>query len=82
MQGDWFSPDWVPLFQTLTWAGLILLLLGLFWKRFALLVEIVIRRIEAGSSFKAGPVEVGAPPSVKATSDQIGVTAEGKSGSD
>src|SRR5260221_10251232 len=50
---------WVPFFQTLLW---ILLITGVLWRFNAQAVAIlnaVKKRIEQGSSFKAGPVELG-----------------------
>ena len=52
--------DYVPFFQTFTWA----LLAGIggfvFRRQLLGLVETVRKRIESGSSLKAGPIEVGA----------------------
>jgi len=52
--------DYVPLLQTLTWA--VLATVGGFVLRRQIvgLVETVRKRIESGSSLKAGPIEVGA----------------------
>ncbi len=50
---------WVPFFQTLLW---ILLITGVLWRFNAQAIAIlnaIKRRIEQGSSFKAGPVELG-----------------------
>lgn len=49
----------VPLLQTGVWA--LLLLVGFLWLRPQLrkLADALVRRIQAGSSFKAGPIEVG-----------------------
>ena len=57
---------WIPLFQTLCWIILIVWLLHRFKAEVAALVGAVQKRIERGSSLKAGPFELGEldiPPS-------------------
>lgn len=50
---------YVPLWQTLTWVALIVLLVIMFRRRLASLVDAVRARVEKGSAFKAGPFELG-----------------------
>lgn len=52
--------EWVPLLQSLAWIGLILYLVNAFTSQLQELFEAIRQRIRAGSSFKAGPVELGA----------------------
>jgi hypothetical protein len=49
----------VPLFQTLAWILLILLAAWKYGAHLARTIEVVQSRIEHGSSFKAGPLELG-----------------------
>jgi len=49
----------VPLFQTVLWVGLIIYAIVLFRVKLENFLEAVRVRIEKGSSFKAGPVELG-----------------------
>jgi len=51
--------DWVPLFQTLSWIGLIAFMVFKFASKLESLLEIVLNRVKSGSSLKAGPVELG-----------------------
>lgn len=51
--------EWVPLFQTIAWIGLIVLSARKFSAQLESLFEAVRVRIRSGSSFKAGPVELG-----------------------
>lgn len=50
---------WVPLFQTLVWIGLIFFLVYRFANQLQSLFDAIRERVAAGSSFKAGPVELG-----------------------
>lgn len=50
---------YVPLWQTLTWVVLIVVLVFVFRRRLGQLVDAVRARIEKGSSVKAGPFELG-----------------------
>lgn len=52
--------DWVPLLQSLAWIGLILYLVHSFTSQLQQLFDAIRQRIRAGSSFRAGPVELGA----------------------
>ncbi|MDB5973985.1 MAG: hypothetical protein JWR07_745 [Nevskia sp.] len=51
--------DWIPLAQTILWAALIGI--GIYWLKDQIkaLVGAFVHRISTGSSFKAGPVELG-----------------------
>jgi hypothetical protein len=51
--------DYVPLFQTVLWILLIISLILIFRKYVYLILNTSIDRIKNGSSFKAGPIEVG-----------------------
>lgn len=51
---------WVPLAQSLVWISLILYLVRKFSSQLEALGEAIRNRIASGSSFKAGPVELGA----------------------
>ena len=82
MESTALSSDWVPFFQTLVWAIMILLMVLLFWKRLVGMIDNIIRNIRKGSSLKAGLFELGAPPSIRATTDEMGVSVEGRSGGD
>ncbi len=72
--------DWVPLFQTGLWVLLVLALVMVFWRPLNGLVEILMVRAQSGAAFKAGPFEVGVPPSILRTNKVGTATAEGKSG--
>jgi len=50
---------YVPLFQSLLWVLLLLLVLALFRQQVQDIVSAIRRRIETGSAFRAGPVELG-----------------------
>lgn len=50
---------YVPLYQTLIWVVLILIALVIFLPQLKSVLETMRTRIESGSSFKAGPVELG-----------------------
>lgn len=50
---------WVPLLQTLAWIGLIVYAARKFSVQLESMMEAVRQRISTGSSFKAGPVELG-----------------------
>ncbi len=50
---------YVPLFQTVVWPVFLGVLLWCFRRQFGLCVEAIQKRIETGSSLKAGPVEIG-----------------------
>lgn len=58
---DWISAlkDWVPFFQTIAWIGLIVFGAIKFSSKLELLLEAIRQRIQTGSSFKAGPMELG-----------------------
>lgn len=58
---EWISAlkDWVPFFQTIAWIGLIIFGTVKFSSKLELLLEAIRQRIQTGSSFKAGPVELG-----------------------
>jgi hypothetical protein len=72
--------DWVPLLQTLSWVGLIGLVLGLNRRRLGNLLDEVIKRVREGSSFQAGPVSLGeAPRDIKSGRVEF-ATAEGAAG--
>ena len=49
----------VPLLQTFLWIALILWLIKYFKFELKLLREVLVKRLESGSSFKAGPLEIG-----------------------
>lgn len=51
--------DWIPLFQSLAWIGLIVYLVRNFSAQLQQLFEAIRQRVHTGSSFKAGPVELG-----------------------
>ncbi len=51
--------DFVPLFQSLLWVGLILTMLLYFRKELGLVKKILTKRLESGSSVKFGPIEIG-----------------------
>jgi hypothetical protein len=51
--------DYVPLFQTLLWIGLFLTITFVFRKYIILILSTIVDRLKQGSSFKAGPIEVG-----------------------
>lgn len=51
--------DYVPFFQTLLWIFLIVSLILIFRRYIYLILNTTIDRIKQGSSFKAGPIEVG-----------------------
>ncbi len=51
---------YVPLLQTIAWILLIAIFLCVFYRRLTHLFDTIILRIRKGSSFKAGPVEIGA----------------------
>ncbi len=50
---------WVPLFESAIWAGLSLYLIYRFTPQLQSLFGAIQERVAAGSSFKAGPVELG-----------------------
>ena len=51
--------DYVPFFQTLLWIILIVSLVLIFRRYIYLILDTTVERIRQGSSFKAGPIEVG-----------------------
>jgi hypothetical protein len=51
--------DFVPLFQTISWILFISIILFHFRDSIKILFENMIDRIKKGSSFKAGPIEIG-----------------------
>jgi hypothetical protein len=51
--------DYVPFFQTVLWISLIISLILIFRKYVYLILNTTVDRIKHGSSFKAGPIEVG-----------------------
>jgi hypothetical protein len=51
--------EYVPLFQTLLWIVLIGVTMKMFYRECRGLLEAVRKRVERGSSLKAGPVELG-----------------------
>jgi hypothetical protein len=51
--------DYVPVLQTLVWIIFIILVFITFRKQFKDIFAIIRKRIEKGSSFKAGPFEIG-----------------------
>lgn len=51
--------DYVPFFQTFLWIILFLVIVFVFRKFINLLLDIIVDRLRQGSSFKAGPLEVG-----------------------
>lgn len=51
--------DYVPLFQTLVWLLFILLLLFTYYNQVCNIISALVERIKNGSSFKAGPFEIG-----------------------
>lgn len=50
---------WVPLFESVVWIGLILYLIYRFTPQLQSLFDAIQVRVTDGSSFKAGPVELG-----------------------
>jgi hypothetical protein len=72
--------DWIPLFQTGLWVILVLVLIIVFRRPLKVLIEILMVRARAGAPIKAGPFEVGAPPSILRTDEVATATAEGKRG--
>lgn len=72
--------DWVPFFQTALWVAFIAVLIAIFWRQVHALMDAVVRRVTAGATIKAGPVEIGAPPSILRTQEAASATAEGKEG--
>ena len=51
--------EWVPFFQTVAWIGLIIYGARKFSGQLVGLFDAIQKRISSGSSFKAGPVELG-----------------------
>jgi hypothetical protein len=51
--------DYVPVFQTILWIGLLVVITFVFRKYINLILTTIIERLKQGSSFKAGPIEVG-----------------------
>jgi len=51
--------DYVPFFQSFLWIIFISFLLILFKQTIKVFIKIILKRIENGSSLKAGPVEIG-----------------------
>src|SRR5215216_6859453 len=51
--------DFVPLFQTLLWIILSLVLILIFRPEVAVVRKILTKRLEEGSSFEIGPVKIG-----------------------
>lgn len=51
--------DWIPLFQTLSWVGLIVYGAKTFRSHLDSVFSAIYSRIKTGSSFKAGPIEIG-----------------------
>jgi len=72
--------DWIPLLQTGLWVALVIVLVIWLWRPLNALVEVFIIRARSGAPFKAGPVEVGVPPSILKTTAIAALTAEGTSG--
>ncbi len=58
---EWFIilKDWIPLFQTFLWIGLFVFFAIKYSTKLNKLLEIIFRRIDSGSSIKAGPIELG-----------------------
>jgi hypothetical protein len=54
-----YLAPYVPLLQTLLWVGLIVLAIVLFYRPLRRLIDTLCSRVRHGSSFKAGPVELG-----------------------
>ncbi len=50
---------YIPLFQTLVWPVFLAVLVWCFRRQFVSCVEAIRKRIETGSSLKAGPIEIG-----------------------
>jgi len=50
---------YIPLFQSLVWPIFIALALLLFRRQASTIIEAIRKRIEKGSSIKAGPLEIG-----------------------
>lgn len=51
--------DYIPLLQTLVWPVFLAILIAVFRQQFQQIVETIRRRVEDGSSVKAGPIEIG-----------------------
>jgi len=51
--------DWVPFFQTMAWIALIIYSANKFSSQLQDLLNAIKMRISSGSSFKAGPIELG-----------------------
>jgi hypothetical protein len=51
--------DYVPLFSTFFWILFIGVILIIFKKKLEVLITILLERVKSGSSFKAGPIEIG-----------------------
>jgi hypothetical protein len=51
--------DFVPFFQTISWIFFISIILIFFRKPIKILIENLLDRIKKGSSFRAGPIEIG-----------------------
>lgn len=51
--------DYVPFFQTFLWIVLLLVIVLVFHKFINLILTTIVDRLKQGSSFKAGPLEVG-----------------------
>jgi hypothetical protein len=50
---------YIPLFQTLVWPAFLAILMWCFRRQCVSCVKAICRRIETGSSLKAGPIEIG-----------------------
>jgi len=51
--------DYVPVFQTILWIFLVVVLLLIYRVRIGAFFELVVKRVKGGSGFKAGPLEIG-----------------------
>jgi hypothetical protein len=72
--------NWVPLLQTLSWVGLIGLVLILNRHRLTRLLDEIVWRVHQGASLSAGPLSLGeTPKDIKAGRADL-ATAEGTTG--
>lgn len=75
--------NWVPLFQTLIWVILIIVLIAVFWNNINVVLNAFVQRVIAGAAFTIGPLNIGTPPaSVGNARGRATATAEGTSGAD
>jgi len=76
------DPKWSPLFQTIIWVLFLIFIIFIFRRNFKILIEFILKRIEAGSPITVGPkgFSIGTPPR-SLLSGKIGTaTSEGVPG--